>query len=126
MTRKEFDLLIKDANDKAERYYRMFKACEYDAKQDFKSYGYTDEEILKEFITLTYWYGYMDRREIDEITNDVGIPEIIDTIDGVYKAVYCNGPLSCSVAGGMDIQVTYKTGEKKTIHLPPGWTLKKI
>lgn len=68
MTKEQFDRITKEGRDKAERYYRMFKACEYDANQDLKAYGYTDEEILKEFITLSYWYGYMDGQIIDEVS----------------------------------------------------------
>ena len=51
---------------------------------------------------------------------------ILETIDGDFKLVYYPGPLSCSVAGGMNLEITTKSGEKEFIHLPPGLRPEKI
>jgi len=51
-----------EPRDMAERYYNMFLKSQFDWTQDLKALGKTDEEILKEFITTAYWYGYTDAK----------------------------------------------------------------
>jgi len=44
----------------AEKYWDVFIKCRADLTQDLKALGKTDDEILKEFITSAYVYGYMN------------------------------------------------------------------
>jgi hypothetical protein len=60
MTEIEVEIISKKAREMAEGYYGMHKKSELYQKQDLKAWGKTDEEILMEFITTAYWYGYMD------------------------------------------------------------------
>lgn len=60
MTETEVEIISKKAREMAERYYAMHKNSELYWKQDLKAWGATDEEVLMQFITTAYWYGYMD------------------------------------------------------------------
>ena len=51
---------------------------------------------------------------------------IIELKDATYKVVYHNGPLSCSVAGGMTLLVTNKDNTQQHLFLPPGYRLEEI
>lgn len=58
----EYDKLCSDADKASTWYYKKFEKVKDDMVQDLKALGKTDDEILKEFITDTYWYGYMNAK----------------------------------------------------------------
>ena len=62
MIEEQFDKMCKSAWSGSDMHYGMFKKSEHDWKQDLKALGKTDEEILEEFITVSYYHGYMDAR----------------------------------------------------------------
>jgi hypothetical protein len=65
--------------------------------------------------------GY-DMDNIIKVNSDY----LLETSDGNFKMVYHDGPVSCSVVGGHNVEYKDKLGESKTIHLPHGWTFEKI
>lgn len=67
MNDKDRQLILDKGRDLARRYGDMFKKSELYWKQDLKAVGKTDEEILMEFITTAYWYGYVDGKLEDEV-----------------------------------------------------------
>lgn len=52
--------------------------------------------------------------------------EIFETNDGTYQIIYQNGPLSCSVAGGMTLLITFPNGISENVFFPPGYNCKRI
>ena len=52
--------------------------------------------------------------------------EIFETKDGTYQIVYQNGPLSCSVAGGMTLLITFSDNTSENVFFPPGYSCKRI
>ena len=92
-------------------------------QKHFEKYGYETGTTTK----VSYDGGkiYGDAEPYNNkfyLTNN----KIIETINGDYKIVYHEGPLSCSVAGGMTLEITTKNGEKASLFLPPGYFLEKI
>jgi len=43
-------------------YYKLFLKSLPSWKRDLKGLGKSDEEILEEFITSAYFYGYLDSK----------------------------------------------------------------
>lgn len=52
--------------------------------------------------------------------------EIFETKDGIYQITYQNGPLSCSVAGGMTLLITFPDNTSENIFFPSGYNCKRI
>lgn len=64
---KELQEACDNARDMSERYYGMFLNSNPSWFQDLRAVGKTDEEIIKEFITTAYWYGYMDGKTNESV-----------------------------------------------------------
>lgn len=54
------------------------------------------------------------------------VGELFETNSGMYAITYTDGPLSCSVAGGMNLLITYPDGISENVFFPPGYGCKKI
>lgn len=58
----EDDKVFEDADKSSKWYYERFEKVKNNMIQDLKALGKTDEEILKEFVTDAYWYGYVNAK----------------------------------------------------------------
>lgn len=54
------------------------------------------------------------------------VGEIFETKDGTYQITYQNGPLSCSVAGGMSLLITFPDNTSENVFFPPGYNFKRV
>jgi hypothetical protein len=58
----EYDKVCDEADKVSAWYYKKFEKVKDDMVQDLKALGKADEEILKEFLTDAYWYGYVNAK----------------------------------------------------------------
>lgn len=54
------------------------------------------------------------------------VGEIFETKDGTYQIIYRDGPLSCSVAGGMTLLITFPDNTSENVFFPPGYSCQRI